>query len=106
MIVLSRSSEQVWQSPRWRLSTRQFYRSFGAWTDGTPTDWLIQNGFRRALAERVEQAGQLLLTGQYNVGEAAKLAGFTSSQALSSAFKSIHGRSPTKWLSQNLPTAK
>ncbi|MFD0946085.1 helix-turn-helix domain-containing protein [Sphingomonas canadensis] len=78
-----------------------FAKSFRGWAGCTPTEWLVQNEITQPLSERVADAERLLASGRYTIAGAAKLAGFSSGTALSVAFKRVHGRSATQWLSEN-----
>ena len=77
--------------------SRAFRQRFGC----SPTDWLIENGIQESVAQRVARAERLLLSGSFKLVKAAKLVGFNSSQAMTMAFKAIHGVSASEWLRQN-----
>jgi AraC-like DNA-binding protein len=77
-----------------------FYRKMGA----TPTKWKIDNKLSKSIETRVSEAQTLLLSGRYSVKVVASLVGFRCSQALTMAFKRVHGLSAKHWLQQALAT--
>ena len=78
-----------------------FSKSFARRVGCSPKEWMQNHGLRLSTTERVSRAEMLLTTGEHTFLEIAKIVGFNSSQALTMAFKSVHGISPTQWVEQH-----
>jgi AraC-like DNA-binding protein len=78
-----------------------FGKRFKALVGCSPTEWLLASGTRESVAAHVARAERVLLAGNYKLAEAAPLAGFNSSQAMTMAFKAVHGMSASEWLRRN-----
>lgn len=78
-----------------------FSKSFAKRVGCSPTEWMENHNLRLSTKERVCRAERLLVTGELTLIQIAKTVGFNSSQALTMAFKSVHGFSPTEWVERH-----
>lgn len=79
-------------------SRETFSKAFSSFFGSCPTDWLVQIGFKQSTAQRVEEAEELLLTGDRSISEVSTMLGYNTQQALGEAFQRHYGMSPSEWL--------
>lgn len=75
-----------------------FGRAFRERVGCSPTKWRKDRGVVRAPDLRIAEAEALLLAATGNMRTVARLAGFSSPQAMANAFRAKHNMSPTEWL--------
>ena len=78
-----------------------FSRAFRREVGCSPTEWAIKSGGMQSVVQRVSRAELLLRAGTSTLLEVAKKVGFNSSQALTMAFKAVHGMSASEWVQLN-----
>ncbi|QIG81587.1 helix-turn-helix transcriptional regulator [Sphingosinithalassobacter tenebrarum] len=79
-------------------SANAFSKLFKQRTGRLPGGIRAANDKRSTVSQRVEVARQLLMSGEYTVGQVVKLSGFDNRQGLDRAFKRIYGMPPAEWL--------
>lgn len=78
-------------------STAVFRNAFVREYGERPVDWAVRHNRQTLGSQRVRVAEQLLLSTDQTMKDVAAAAGFAQQAHLTSAFKKVHGVTPSAW---------